>query len=572
MRIKIINLFLTVIILLIAISTKAQTCSGSLGDPVILQTFGAGPNPGPSLPASTTNMAYTANSCPNDGYYTIVNAANLNPNNCHTTWQTVTHDHTGDPNGYMMLVNASYAPSIFFTQQANGLCPNTTYEFSAYILNLITLEASGSTVIEPNITFSITGSDGTVLATYNTGIIPPTEGPEWNKYGTYFTTTANVTDVTVTMTNNAPGGNGNDLILDDIAFRACGPVVQTGFGSLTSTATQNMCEGTSADYKLTASVGAGYVSPFLQWQENYNNTGWVNLPGKTSTTVDIPFNNAAPGTYQFRLSVGEGQNEASPTCNVSSEPLTVIVHNEPKVVAAISSNTTICAGESTQLTASGGLYYQWTPSTGLDHDDTPNPVATPTQTTTYNVRVSNDGCFDDTKSVVVTVNSNPTADAGKDKVIFKGQSVKLNGTETGDDITSVYWSPATALDNPFSLTPIASPTTDIIYTLHVASKNCGTVTSSVNVKVYTQITVPNTFSPNGDGVNDYWDIGGLITFSQSLTTVFTRDGQQVFKSTGYAKPWDGTYNGTQVPAGTYYYIIDLKNGQPPLAGWVLVVR
>ena len=333
-----------------------------------------------------------------------------------------------------------------------------------------------------------------------------------------------------------------------------------------------MCEGTSADYTLTASVGAGYVSPFLQWQVNYNNTGWVNLPGKTSTTADISINNATPGTYQYRLSVGEGQNEASPTCNVSSEPLTIIVHNEPKVVATVSANTTICAGGSTQLTASGGLYYQWTPPTGLDHNDIPNPVATPTQTTTYSVKVSNDGCFDDTKSVIITVNSNPTADAGKDKVIFKGQSVKLNGAETGDDITSTYWSPATGLDNPFLLTPTASPTADITYTLHVTSQNCGTVTSSVNVKVYTQITVPNTFSPNGDGVNDYWDIGGLITFPQSLTTVYTRDGQQVFKSTGYAKPWDGTYNSTQVPAGTYYYIIDLKNGQPPLAGWVLVVR
>jgi gliding motility-associated-like protein len=73
-------------------------------------------------------------------------------------------------------------------------------------------------------------------------------------------------------------------------------------------------------------------------------------------------------------------------------------------------------------------------------------------------------------------------------------------------------------------------------------------------------------------VNDYWDIDGLITFPESLTTIYTRDGQQVFKSTGYPKPWDGTNNGSQVPAGTYYYVIDLKNGMPALSGWVLVVR
>jgi gliding motility-associated-like protein len=568
MRPRILNLFLTVIILLITIKAKAQTCSGSLGDPIILQTFGSGSNPGPQLPAGVTNFIYTANSCAEDGYYTILNSSG----GCHSDWHDVVHDHTGDPNGYFMLINASFEPSVFFTQTANGLCPNTTYEFSAYILNLGTLASLGSNYSKPDITFSVQTNDGTILATYNTGTILPTSDAEWKKYGTYFVTPAGVTDVIVKMTNNAPGGTGNDLLLDDIAFRACGPIVQTGFGDLSVTAVQNMCEGTSADYTLIASVGSGYVNPFLQWQVNYNNTGWVNLPGKTSSTADIPLNNPTPGTYQYRLSVGEGQNEASPTCNVSSEPLTVVVHNEPKVVATVSGTATLCAGESTQLSESGGLYYQWTPSTGLDHDNIANPVANPTQTTTYNVKVSNDGCFDDTKSVTVTVNANPTADAGSDKVIFKGQSVKLDGAKTGDGITSFYWTPTTWLDDPSSPTPTASPTENITYTLHVVSKNCGAVTSVVNVKVYTELIIPNTFSPNGDGINDYWNVGGLIAFPESLTTVYTRDGQQVFKSTGYAKPWDGTNNGTQVPTGTYYYIIDLKNGQPKLSGWVLIIR
>ncbi|MFI5162808.1 MAG: gliding motility-associated C-terminal domain-containing protein [Sphingobacteriales bacterium] len=572
MRPRIIRLFLTVIILLITVSANAQTCSGALGDPIILQTFGSGTNPGLPLPAGVTNFIYTTNKCAEDGYYTILNSSY----GCHTDWHDVIHDHTyyttGDPNGYFMLVNASFEPSIFFTQKANGLCPNTVYEFSAYIMNLGTLASLSNKYTRPDITFSVETAGGQVLATYNTGEIKPTSSPEWTKYGTYFTTPAGVTDVIVKMSNNAAGGMGNDLLLDDIAFRACGPVVLTGFGDLTTTATQTMCKGTSADYKLTASVGTGYVNPFLQWQVNYNNTGWVNIPGQTGTTADIQFNNAVPGTYLYRLSVGEGQNEPSPTCNVSSEPLSVVVSTESNVVATVSGSATLCAGASTQLNASGGLYYQWTPSTGLDHDNIADPVATPTQTTTYSVKVSNDGCFDDTKTVTVTVNANPTASAGNDKVIFKGESTVLNGIKTGDNITSAYWTPATGLDNPFSLTPTANPTESTTYTLHVVSQSCGTVTSSVNVTVYTKITVPNTFSPNGDGVNDFWDIGGLITFPESLTTVYTRDGQQVFKSTGYAKPWDGTYNGAQVPGGTYYYVIDPKNGMPVLSGWVLVVR
>jgi len=96
--------------------------------------------------------------------------------------------------------------------------------------------------------------------------------------------------------------------------------------------------------------------------------------------------------------------------------------------------------------------------------------------------------------------------------------------------------------------------------------------SSVFVKVYKKITIPNTFSPNGDGRNDYWDIDALITYPESLMLVFDRYGQQVFRSVGYANPWDGKYNGQPVPVGTYYYVLDLKNNTPKISGWVLVVR
>lgn len=646
MRPKSFNLFLFFLLIIPTSRTLAQTCSGSLGDPVINQTFGAGSNPGAALSGSITNMSYTTDKCPEDGYYTIANSLT---NSCYSTWHNVTSDHTGDPNGYMMIVNASYQPSIFFTQTANGLCPSTTYEFSAYILNLITLAASNPTVIKPNITFSVETSSGQVLKTYNTGDIPFTASPQWNKYGTYFTTPAGVTNVVVKMTNNAPGGNGNDLILDDIAFRACGPIVQTGFGNLTSTAPQSICEGSSASYSLQASVGTGYNNPFLQWQVNKGNAGWTNIAGQTSTTFNLNISNAQTGFYQYRLAVGEGENILSPTCNVSSEPLTItvnalpvaqapaiqtvcesdaltltatggasytwsgpgisstnqnplVVNNVtfanagtytvvatsasgcnsapvqtmvkvvPKVVAVVGNSPTICAGESTRLSASGGLYYKWTPSDGLDHDDIANPVASPAQTTTYMVKVSNDGCYDDTKSVTVTVNQNPVANAGGDKVLFEGQQVQLNGSIAGDKITNYYWTPTTGLDNPNSITPNASPKDNITYTFNVVSQTCGTSTSSVFVRVYKKITIPNAFTPNNDGINDFWDIDALITYPSCLVSVFDRNGQKVYQSIGYPKPWDGTRNGAPLPTGTYYYIIDLKNNTPKLSGWVVIIR
>ena len=149
-------------------------------------------------------------------------------------------------------------------------------------------------------------------------------------------------------------------------------------------------------------------------------------------------------------------------------------------MASVGSNAvTLCSGESTQLSASGGLFYKWTPSTGLNNDSIPDPVATPPQTTTYTVHVSNGGCTDSSQTVTVKVNKNPVANAGPNITLFQGQSAKLNGTIQGDNITNFYWSPATYLSDPTSLTPITTPTGDITYTLTVVSQTCGISTSSL---------------------------------------------------------------------------------------------
>jgi gliding motility-associated-like protein len=256
-----------------------------------------------------------------------------------------------------------------------------------------------------------------------------------------------------------------------------------------------------------------------------------------------------------------------------SAPVTASVTVIPKVVARVDNPApAICAGDKVTLTASGGLYYKWTPSTGLDHDDIPNPVASPLTTTKYTVRVSNDGCTDSTQTVNLTVNQNPVADAGSRMVLFEGQSATLNGTVTGDNITSYTWSPATFLSDPNSLTPITTPADNITYTLTATSQSCGVSSSSVFLRVYKKITIPNTFSPNHDGVNDLWNIDALTTYPQSSILVYNRYGQQVFQSIGYAKPWDGSFNGSPLAPGIYYYIIDLKNNTPKVTGWVLLVR
>ncbi|HUS02753.1 MAG TPA: hypothetical protein VMY77_13535, partial [Chitinophagaceae bacterium] len=250
-QVKIVSFLLLLIFSFIS-KISAQLCNGSLGDPVVNFTFGAGPNPGPSL-NSLTNYSYLGADCPPDGSYSIHNSTS----NCfNSTWHSVSEDHTpGDVNGYMMVINASNNPGDFFVQTVNGLCPNTTYEFAAWILNVLKQTACGGRGNKPNITFKIETTTGTVLQSYQTGDIQAGSFVNWSQYGFFFSTTTGVSSVVIRMTNNAPGGCGNDLLLDDITFRACGPLVTASI--LGSPDSVDVCSGDNAVFTLQANVSSG---------------------------------------------------------------------------------------------------------------------------------------------------------------------------------------------------------------------------------------------------------------------------------------------------------------------------
>jgi gliding motility-associated-like protein len=641
--------FLLLIVLLFAVTGAwAQVCNGSLGDVIVKEDFGSGSTQ--HFPSTT--YTYAPGSCPNDGSYSL----SKTETGCHDdTWLRVLSDHTGN-DGYMMVVNASIDRGEFFKYplDAGVLCENTTYEFSSYILNLIKAGQSG--FIKPNISFIIETPDGVLIKKQDTDDIPETFDPNgWVKYGTFFTTPPGVTSVVIKMVNNAPGGTGNDLLLDDIAFRACGPIVQAGIaGDITATQT-NLCVGTSTTYTIQAAPPTGYANAKYQWQKSTDNgVTWIDMPGEENRTLIQAFPANSPiGSYQYRLGVADGGNITSLNCRVYSNAVIIDITGYPtppalapasvcegdtrmltasggatykwtlpngtessanpliiqnataadagryhvevisaagcstpqdvdvtvnlKPVIDISPNPLVCRGNSTQLAASvaiaGSYTYSWFPVTGLSDANIANPVANPNNTTLYTVTVTNSitNCVN-TAQVEVDVLDMPVANAGTDKKIFEGQSIELDGSATGE-IQSYSWSPPDYLDDPHSPTPIATPPHDQPYLLTVTSANgCGISTDDVFVRVYEKIVIPSTFTPNNDGFNDIWNIEALETYAQSVISVFTRNGKQVFQSRGYGKPWDGKLNGSPLPAGTYYYVIDLKNDTPKLSGWVLLVR
>lgn len=85
------------------------------------------------------------------------------------------------------------------------------------------------------------------------------------------------------------------------------------------------------------------------------------------------------------------------------------------------------------------------------------------------------------------------------------------------------------------------------------------------------LDIPNAFSPNGDGINDRWEIDGLKARPNATTEIFNRYGQIVFKGIGFS-PWNGTWKGQLMPFGTYYYIIKTGPGEKPYSGWVTLLR
>ena len=95
---------------------------------------------------------------------------------------------------------------------------------------------------------------------------------------------------------------------------------------------------------------------------------------------------------------------------------------------------------------------------------------------------------------------------------------------------------------------------------------------TIFVKVLKGPEVPNAFSPNGDGINDVWKIKYLEDYPGATIQVFNRFGQVVFFEVGYVKAWDGTYQGKPLPIGTYYYIINPKNGRQTISGAVTIIK
>jgi gliding motility-associated-like protein len=239
----------------------------------------------------------------------------------------------------------------------------------------------------------------------------------------------------------------------------------------------------------------------------------------------------------------------------------VRVNVQQPFVLKVQPGDTICAGEQVHLGANGADNYSWYPSTGIQNPNDANTVATPQATITYHV-IGKDqhNCFSDTAQVFVKVWPIPTVTAGSDQTLVVGQALQLT-TTVSPDVTSWQWSNPGTLSCSTCSTTLAKPRQSTIYRVQV--KNDGGCSSYDDVTVNVicnngNLFVPNSFSPNGDGVNDrFYPSGSGINRIKSLR-VFNRWGQVVFEKLNFSANdasagWDGKFKGEVLAPDVYIW-------------------
>ncbi len=268
-------------------------------------------------------------------------------------------------------------------------------------------------------------------------------------------------------------------------------------------------------------------------------------------------------------------------CSVTTNPITINA-GDPSFTTINASAKSICEGDSvtftaTTMNAGTSPSYQWK----INNINAGNNDSVFVTSSLKNGDVIT--CFVSasvpcalpisSNNISIEVKPLPIISLVADKTILSGSSLQLPASVTGD-ISSYLWNPSTNINNPAIINPLASPIVNTVYTLNVTSTD-GCVASksiAINVSTSIKIIIPNAFSPNGDGINDTWNISNLADFPNCTVDVFNRNGQPVYHSEGYGKQWDGTYNNKPLPVGTYYYVINPKNNMQQLSGSVTILR
>jgi gliding motility-associated-like protein len=334
---------------------------------------------------------------------------------------------------------------------------------------------------------------------------------------------------------------------------------------------------------------------------NFTPPSFVCFPGAAAftSTATVPGNGALTYNWDF----GDGSGAASTTnpsytyAAINSYPVKLTVttpygcsHDTTKVFNAFYEKPvatfavtpdTLCQGTDNVFTdasfAPNSTINSWSWNFGDNSapSTSRNPVKRYANPGDYTISLTVKnafGCTSDPFTKTVTVYLQPKIDAGPSFIVPQGTSVTFRPQVNGTNGIRFTWSPTGNFTNPNALTQTIVAQRNQVYTLTAVGLGNCTASDTMSVKILMPVVVPNSFSPNGDGINDLWVIPNLAEYPGMTVEVYNRYGQMVYQSVGYGRPWDGTAKGQPLPFATYYYIITLKNGFAPMTGTVTIVK
>lgn len=308
-----------------------------------------------------------------------------------------------------------------------------------------------------------------------------------------------------------------------------------------------ICPGDAAF--LTADGGVSYA-----WNDGGSNTlSCLACPAPLATPL-------VPTSYTVTGTDGNGcQNKD-----------TVAVGMQYLTTSTAGPGGEICIDSSFSLSITGAERYEWQPAASLDQPFSDNPVASPHITTTYTVKAWEGSCPPNSHEVTVVVHPKPQVNAGNDETIIAGNSVMLQGT--GTLIQHYLWSPEATLSCTTCSNPVAAPVVTTSYILTAVSTFGCRSTDTVTVFVLcdnSQVFIPNTFSPNGDGQNEIFFPRGHGLKEIASLRIYNRWGELIFEKkhillNDEANGWDGRYKGQELSPDVFVYIIEgiCESGDP----------
>jgi gliding motility-associated-like protein len=276
--------------------------------------------------------------------------------------------------------------------------------------------------------------------------------------------------------------------------------------------------------------------------ESGNSWSWFPASSLSSATIQNP--DASPDDttlYVVQITNSCGSGFDSVTVNV--------IHPRMEVFGG----GNICAGDTIAAWATGALSYSWSPAAAANPPDDALVYLSPETSTVFEVTgVDEFNCIA-TASVNVNVYPRAEIEAGPDAYFDYPDSVMLYGNAMG---FACYWSPSAGLRCDTCEQTLASPVEPTVYHLAIVDDFGCINDDSVFVRPYFPLFVPNTFTPNDDGVNDVFQISGLSVTGFHLT-VFNRWGMKVFESFDMQTPWTGDAgSGYYAPNDIYNWVLE----------------